>query len=350
MNSLCRRLFVATGVVLATGATAFAADTPKLPGYTVVKTIALGAPDRWDFVTFDASSNRAFVSHRTQVDVVDVASGKVVGEIGNIGESHGVATVPSLGRGYADDAATKTLIVFDLKTLARIAAPAVGVDADAVTYDPASGRVFVMNADGNSVSAVDAKTSEAIKTVPLGGAPEMAAVDGKGKLFINIASTNEIVAFDTKSLTVISRWAVPACAKPHGLAIDDATGRLFVSCVNARMLVVDAHDGKVLADLPIGRGTDSAAFDPKTKLAFSSNGEGTLSVIAEQGADKFVALGDVKTVPTARTMAVDPATGRVFLIAADVGGMTAPEASGGKPHMSVVPGSVKLIVLAPNPA
>jgi YVTN family beta-propeller protein len=345
-----RFFYAAAGTVLLATSAVKAADLPKLPAYTIVKTISLGAPDKWDFVTFDGSSNRVFVSHRTQVDVVDVATGMVVGKIDGIGESHGVAIVPSLGRGYADDAATRTLIVFDLKTLAKIAAPAVGVDADAVTYDPASGRVFVMNADGNSVSAVDAKTAAAIKTVPLGGAPESAAADGKGKLFINIASTDEIVAFDTKALTVLARWSVPTCTKPHGLAMDTATDRLFVSCVNARMLVIDTHGGKVLADLPIGMGTDDAEFDPKIKFAFSSNGEGTLSVIAEQGAEKFVSLGDVKTVPGARTMAVDPATGRIFLIAADVAGMSTPQTPGGRPHPTFVPGSVKLLILAPNPA
>ena len=247
-----------------------AQDAPKAPSYKIVKSIPLGGPDKWDFVEYDPSSNRVFVSHRTKVDVVDVASGKVSGSIDGIGESHGVAIVPSLGRGYADDAGAKTLIVFDLKTLAKIAAPAVGVDADAVAYDPATGRVFVMNADGNSVSAVDAASGQAIKTVSLGGGPEMAVADGKGKLFINVASTNEVVAFDTKSLEVTKRWSVPSCAKPHGLAMDRATDRLFVSCVNARMLVLNAQTGAVVADLPIGKGTDDAAFDPSRNLAYSS--------------------------------------------------------------------------------
>lgn len=339
-----RRLLTALVSLTALSAvgSAVAAEAPTAPQYTLTASIPLGAPDKWDFVSFDPASNRVFVSHRTKVDAVDVAAGKVAGTVDGIGESHGVAVVS--GRGYADDAAAKTLVVFDAKTLAKIAVPAVGVDADAVVYDPATNRVFVMNADGNSVSAVDVASAAAIKTVPLGGAPEMAVSDGKGKLFINIASTNEVVSFDPKALSVLARWAVPTCTKPHGLAMDTETNRLFVSCVNARMLVMNAEDGKVLADLPIGTGTDSAAFDPKRKLAFSSNGDGTLSVIAEQSSDKFVALGAVKTAPGARTMALDPATGRVFLIAADVaGGQSAPGA-----HPRFVPGSAKLLVFTPS--
>ncbi len=317
------------------------------PSYKIVKEVPLGAPDKWDFVFFDPSSNRVYVSHRTQIDVVDVAQGKVVGEIPGIGQSHGVVTVPSLGRGYADDGATESVIVFDLKTLANIATAAADTDADAMVFDPASNRVFVMNANGNSVTAIDAAQDKSLKTMPLAGAPESAAADGRGKLFINIASTNEIVAFDTNTLTITARWPVPACEKPHGMAMDDVTNRLFVSCVNARMLVVNALNGAVVANLPIGKGTDAAAFDPERKLAFSSNGEGTLSVIAERGANEFVGLGNIETAPGARTMALDPKTGRIFLVTAELAQTQPPAAPGHGPHYAYVPGSTKLLILEP---
>ncbi|HEY2033022.1 MAG TPA: YncE family protein [Rhizomicrobium sp.] len=317
------------------------------PSYKIVKSIALGGPNKWDFVEYDPATGHVLVSHRTKVDVVDVSTGKIVGEV-TVGESHGVVSVPALGRGYADDAAAKTLVAFDLKTLKTAGTAPVGVDADAVTYDPATGRVFVMNADGNSASAVDAKTMQALKTVPLSGAPEMAVVDGKGKLFINIASTNEIVVFDTKSLAIMARWPVPACTSPHGLAMDTQSGILFASCKNDKMIAVDAASGKTIGEFPIGKGTDSAAFDPVKKLAYSANGDGTLSVIEEKDPHNMVALGDAVTAPGARTMALDPKTGRVFLVTADVDNTLPPETPGSKPHYTFKPDSVKLLVLEPQ--
>jgi YVTN family beta-propeller protein len=343
---MSRAAAICLGLFGTTLSTAFAANAPTPPAYTVEKTVPLGAPDRWDFVRYDSASNRVFISHRTKIDVVDVAQGKVVGQIANIGESHDVVVVPELGRGYADDAAAKAVVVFDLKTFAKIASLPVGVDADAMVYDPATRRVFVMNADGNSVTAIDAVKNQSLKTVPLGGAPEMAVADGHGKLFINIASKNEIAVFDAATQTVTSRWPVTACERPHGLAIDNVTARLFVSCVNTQMLVVDAANGKVLATLPIGKGTDSAAFDPERKLAFSANGDGTLSVVAEHDANTFESLGNAKTAPGARTMDLDSKTGRIFLVTADTAKI---DQSGDRPHITFVPGSAKLLILAGRP-
>ncbi|HEY1961674.1 MAG TPA: hypothetical protein VGG69_04590 [Rhizomicrobium sp.] len=324
---------------------AFAADRASPPAYSIAKYVSLGAPEKWDFVRYDPSSDRAYVSHRTKVDVVDVGQGKIVGEVPDIGESHDVAIVPSLNRGYADDAAAQRVIVFDLKTLSKIATVPVGVDADAMAFDPATSRVFVMNADGNSVTAIDAVKNAALRTVPLGGAPEMAVADGAGKLFINIASTNEVVAFDTHSLAIQARWPVAACEKPHGLAMDPHTRRLFVTCANARMLVLDAENGKVLANLGIGRGTDGAAFDPVRKLAFSSNGDSTLSVVAERNPGTFESLGDIKTVPGARTMSLDPRSGRIFLVSGIAAKIEPPATPAEHPHITYAPNSARLLIL-----
>ncbi|HEV2561263.1 MAG TPA: hypothetical protein VGT78_03910 [Rhizomicrobium sp.] len=317
-----------------------------LPAYKIVKTVKLGAPDKWDFLTFDPASKLVYVSHRTKVDVVDPSLGKVVGEISPIGESHGVAAL--LGHIYAGDAKANVLIAADAKTFSKSGSAPVGIDSDAVVADPAAARVYVMNGDGHSVTAVDAAKNKALKTVALGGSPEFAAIDRKGRLFINIADTNEIVVFDTNKLSIATRWPTAPCEKPHGMVMDIATNRLFVSCGNARMIVVDAQSGKIVANLPIGRGTDAAAFDPVRKLAFSSNGEGTLSVIAERGANDFVPLSDIKTAPGARTMALDPKTGRIFLVTADVVKTEPPEKPGHGPHFVFAPGSVKLLVLDPK--
>ncbi|MGA7674204.1 MAG: YncE family protein [Rhizomicrobium sp.] len=323
-----------------------AAAGDAAPVYKIVKEVPLGMPDKWDFVYFDAG--RVYVSHGTEVTVIDGRSGELIGRVPGIDGSHGVVAAPSLGRGYADATNANSLVAFDLKTLKPLATMPAGEDADDVVYDPATKRVFVMDADGTAMTAVDAVQNKTISTTPLNGKPESATVDGAGNLFINSASTNEVLRVDTRSLAILSRWPVPDCQSPHGLAIDTAAHRLFVSCVNAKLQVVSSDDGHVVATLPIGKGTDTAAFDPKRKLIFSSNGEGTLSVIAERGADDFVSLGEVPTAPGARTMAVDPASGRVFLVTGEVAKTEPPTVKGRAPHFVFVPGSVKLLLLDPQ--
>jgi len=347
MNSLLRAFASAAALVVCMSSPPIhAAETaPRLPVYKIVKTIPLGGPDKWDFLAFDSATGHVYVSHRTKVDVVDPVAGKVVGEIAPIGESHGVAALS--GRIYADDAANNDVIAADAKTFAKIATAKAGLDADAVIADPQTARIYVMGGDGHSVTAIDAAKNRTLKTVSLGGSPEFAALNGEGELFINIADTNEIVVFDTNKLAVTTRWPTAPCLKPHGMGMDTETNRLFVSCGNAKMIVVDAANGKILADFAIGKGTDAAAFDPKTKLAFSSNGEGTLSVVAERGPNDFVLLGNIKTAPGARTMALDPKTGRIFLVTADVAKTEPSNEPGHGPHFVFAPDSVKLLVLEP---
>jgi DNA-binding beta-propeller fold protein YncE len=313
------------------------------PTYKIVKEIALGAPDKWDFLYFDTSSRRIFVSHATQVDVVDADTGAIIGRISGFNTSHGIVTVPALGRGYADSGNTKSVIIFDLKTLKPVATVEAGEDADAMTLDARTGRVFVMDADGAAVTAIDAKEGRTISTVPLAGKPESAVSDGKGVVYINIASTNEVVKLDATTLKIQARWPVSPCESPHGLAMDRETHRLFLSCKNDKLVVVSSDDGKVAAAVPIGHGTDAADFDAKRSLVFSANGDGTLSVIAERTADMFEKLADIPTRPGARTMALDSKTGRVFLLAADAALATPP----GTGRPSFVPGSLKLIWLEP---
>jgi YVTN family beta-propeller protein len=338
----------ATGIAIAAVvATQVLAAGAGLPSYKIVKTVKLGAPDKWDFLYFDPSAKLVYISHRTKVDVVDPMAGKVVGELAPVGESHGVAALPKLGRIYAGDAKANVLIAADARTFSKAGSAPVGIDSDAVIADPAAARVYVMNGDGQSVTAVDAAKNKALKTVALGGSPEFAAIDGKGRLFINIADTNEIAVFDTNKLSVAARWPTAPCEKPHGMAMDLDTDLLFVSCGNARMIVVNAANGAIVANLPIGKGTDAAAFDPVRKLAFSSNGEGTLSVIAERGPDDFVSLGEIKTAPGARTMALDPNTGRIFLVTGNVTKTELSHEPGHGPHFVFAPGSVKLLVLEP---
>lgn len=314
------------------------------PDYRVTKTVALGGPDKWDYLAFDAASHRVVVSHGTEVTVVDGDSGTVVGRLGPIKHSNGVLVAD--GRVYATSQDPDLLVAFDLVSLKQVAAIPVGKGPDGALYDPASRRGFVVNEDDKTVTAIDIDANKPVFTTDLGGGPEFLAA-AAGKLYVNIKDNREVVRIDIASGKLDARWPVPDCESPHGIAVDAARHRLFSSCVNGKMMVLDTDSGAVIASLPIGTRTDAAVFDAKRKLAFSSNSEGTLSVIAEKNAGEFVSLGDVPTAPGARTMALDPATGRIFLVTADIapGG---PAQTDGKPaRLSFVPGSVKMLFLDP---
>jgi YVTN family beta-propeller protein len=318
------------------------AAEPPTPGYTMGREIPLGAPDRWDYVTYDRTTNRVFVSHLSEVTVVDPATGSVVGRIPGLAKSHGIAIVAAEGKGFMTDGSAGTVTAFDLNTLKPLKTLKTAPDADGIIYDPASNLVFDMNGDDESVSVIDPAKELVLKTVKLGGSPEAAKPDGKGHLYINIASTDEIVRLDIATLGVDRRWKIAPGHAPHGLAIDPAAHRLYASCANQIMVALDSEDGHIVATLPIGRGTDDAAFDPVRKLAFSSNGDGTLTVIDAADPDHPVIRETVTTLRGARTMALDPVSGRVFLVTADTD-----QAPGDTGRFQAKPGTVKLVILAP---
>ena len=328
----------------------FASTVPADPSasYQVTKTVALGTPDRWDYLTFDPSSDRLYVSHGDRVAVLDGHSGRILGQIeGFPGGTHGIAVVAASGRGYTDDGRAGTATSFDLTTLKTGKAIKADEDADGIAYDPASGHVFVVDGDPGKLTVIDPQTDSAIATIDAGGKLEFAVADGQGKLYVNGEARREIVRVDTRTNTVDAHWPISNCVSPHGLAIDPASRRLFSSCVNGLLVVVNTDSGATVATVPIGRGTDGAAFDPKRKLIFSANGiDGTLSVIRETNPDTFVALAPIKTAVTARTLTIDPKTGRLYLAAAEVDAQ-APAGPNGRPR--VVPGSLKLIILDPVP-
>jgi len=345
-----QRLLALTLASLILGS-ALHAESP--PAYHITKSVPLGQPDRWDYVVLDAASHRVYVSHGDQVAVVDGHSGELLGRIeGAPGGTHGIAIATAAGRGYTDDGRAGEALSFDLKTFKVKQHIKAAEDADAIALDPASGHVFVVNGDPGTLTVIDPKADRAIATIEAGGKLEYAVADGHGKLYVNGEAKKEIVRVDTKTNTVDAHWPIPNCESPHGLAIDPATHRLFSSCVNNALVVVNTDTGATVATVPIGAGTDAAAFDPKRKLVFSSNGrDGTLSVIKEQDPNTFVSLGEVKTAVTARTMAVDPQTGRIYLVAADVDTAQAAAANpapGGRPRRPpLVPGSTKLLFLDP---
>jgi len=329
-------------------ASVIAAASPAAPRYTLVKTVSLGPPDKWDFIHFDPAQKRVYVAHRTQIDVIDGTSGRVIGRVSGIAGAHDVATVPALGRGYADNSDSGEVTVFDLKTLKPLGTIPADADSDAMAYDPVTGRLVVANGDAHDVSIIDVAHGARLANVPLGGSPEMLAPDGHGKVFVNVASSNTIVRLDLRRKTIDARWPTIGCDSPHGLAIDIATRRLFLSCKNAQMVVLDAVHGKRLASLPIGRGSDGAAFDPVRKLAFSSNEDGTLSVIAEQSPTRFISQGNVRTAPGARTMAIDTRNGRVFMVTGEVTRKRPPKKPGEAPDYTFAPGSARLLIFDPG--
>lgn len=324
-------------------AAAFAAD--QAPAYRIAKEVALGAPDRWDYVVYDGAQDRIFVAHSDKVTVVDNKTGTVVGAVeGMPGGTHGVAF--AAGKGYTDDGKAGVAVVFDLKTLKKIKTIKAEPDADGIVFDPTSGHILVIDGDSGKVTVIDPKTDTVVATADAGGGLEFGVSGENGKFYVDGAEKGEIVRIDTKTNLADAHWAQKGCVKPHGLAIDRKTMRLFASCANKVMVVVDANTGAQLASLPIGEGTDFAEFDPTRKWAFSSNRDGTLSVIAEEGPNVFRALTPVTTAYGARTMAIDPKSSRLFLVTADY--TVDEKATDARHRYTAKPGSAKLLMLDPQ--
>lgn len=325
-----------------------AAD-PATPLYTIAKTVALGSPERWDLLVFDGSADRVYIAHGDRVTIVDERSGTVAGNVeGFPGGTHGVAIVTTLGVGYSDDGKAGTTAPFDLKTLKIGRATKAAADADAVVFDPVSGHVFVIDGDPGKMTVINPETNAAVATIDGGGKLEIGAADRAGHLFVNGEANREVLRIDTRTNAVTGKWPIGTCASPHGLAIDSDAHRLFVSCENNLLVVVDADDGKLVAAVPIGGRTDGAAFDPIRKRVFSSNGDGTLTVIAERSPDAYEVLGTIETKLGARTMTIDPRSGRLFLVAADIKVDPSAPPNDFRKRYQIVPGSVELLILDPS--
>lgn len=317
------------------------------PQYTQIRSVPLGPPTDWDFVHYDPVDHHVYVAHETQVTVVDGDSGKLIGRVLPIAGAHGIVTIPKLGHGYADDGESGEVTVFDLRTLKTLGHIPADKDADAMAYDAASGRIAVGNGDSRDISIIDPKAGKRLTNIALDGGPEGIIADGNGTLYVNIEDKRQIARIDLASEKITARWPVPTCKKPHGLAIDTRNHRLFSSCENRRLLVIDTDNGKVVDTLPIGRGTDTAVYDPKRHLIFSSNKDATLSVIAQKSADYYVFLGNVKTAPHAGTMAEDVDSGRIFTTTATVTATHPPHHPGGAPDFTFKPGTARLLMFDP---
>src|SRR6266403_5689537 len=264
-------------VAIFTGAILLAASAaPGVSGYKVIKTVPINGEGGWDYVYVDSDARRVYVSHATQVVVLDADSYEVVGSIPDTQGVHGIAIASDLGRGFTSNGRTNTATIFDLKTLKTIGTVNTGANPDAIVYDSGTTRVFTLNGRSKDATAINAADGTVAGTLALGGKPEFAVADGKGSIYVNIEDTSEVVQFDPQKLTIIRRWHIAPCEEPSGLAMDLKTRRLFAGCGNKMVAVVNADTGKVIATPAIGDGVDANAFDPETDYVFSSNVEGTL--------------------------------------------------------------------------
>lgn len=313
-----RRYVLRPAVILILSCAIFAAAANS-GGYSVTKKIPIAGQGSWDYLTVDEGARRLYVSHGVQVEVLDIDSLNVAGNISKTPGVHGIAVAPEFGRGFVSNGQASTVTIFDLKTLKPIADVPTGQKPDAIIYDPATSRVFAFNGGSNSATAIDAATGKVVGTVDLGGGPEFAAADGKGFIFDNLEDESLVLKINSRELKVEQRWPTAPCSSPSSMAMDRANRRLFVGCRSKVMAVLDADSGKMIATLPIGDHVDATAFDPATKLIFNSNGEGTITVIHEDSPDQYSAVETVKTAPRAKTMALDPKTHRLFLSTAENG-------------------------------
>ena len=336
-----RTIFLLLATTAMLGAVAAGSD------YTVIKTWKLGGDGGWDYLTADSDGHRLFIARATRVMVIDTDSGKQVGEIPDTPGVHGVALVPDLNRGFTSNGREDTVSVFDLKTLAVEKKIKVGNGPDAIVYDPFSKRVFTFNGRGHDTTAIDVAKGEVAGKIDLGGKPEFAATDEKGTMWVNLEDKSELVAFDPMKLAVKAHWKLADCEEPTGLAIDRKSRRLFAGCGgNKKMAIVDADSGKNVASPAIGDGCDATAFDADLGLAFASAGDGTITVIREESADKFTVAQTLATQKWARTMALDPKTHLIYTVTANV--TVTPSASGGRPERKVEPDSFVVLVVAPT--
>ncbi len=316
-------------------------------GYTVSKKISLPGNSWWDYLNADASSGRLFVSHGDMVQIVDVNKGTLIKTIPNTRGVHGIALANDLNKGFISDGEDSSVTVFDLKTLSVTGKIQVtGQDPDCILYDPYTQRVFTFNGRSSNSTVIDAKSEKVIGTIPLDGKPEFAVTDNAGHIYNNIENKSEIAEINPKTMKVDRVWSIAPGEGPSGLAIDRANHLLFSVCHNKLMVISNTQSGKVITTLPIGEHVDGAAFDPQLKRAFSSNGEGTLTVVQEEGNNKFKVLGNLPTQEGARTVTIDTKNHHLYLSTARF--EPAPQTSAGQRRRpKMIPDSFVILDVKP---
>ena len=347
LRSLARPLFAATLLCSFVAATRPVAAQPASPAevqqpYHVIDHWKLTDNGFWDYLIVDSPAHRLYITRGDHVDVLDTTNGKLVGTIGGLHGTHGVAFDADGKLGYVSDGGGNAVVVFDRTTLATVATIAAGTNPDAIIFEPSTKTVWAFNGRSNNITVIDAATQKVVATIPVPGKPEFAAADGKGTVFNNIEDKNEVIRIDAKTKKVTAEW--PACESPSGLAFDVAGSRLFSVCDGKKMSVIDSKSGKLIASPAIGDGPDAAGWNAKDKLAFASSGDGILSVVDAGSAD-YKTIESLPTQRGARTMAYDAATDRVYLVTAEFGPRPAATADNPRPRPTMVPGSFTVIVV-----
>ncbi len=325
---------------------AFATAALAAGGYHLIQKVSVPGDDGWDHPTVDTAARRLYVAHGSQVEVMDVDLGTLVGKIEKTSGAHAIAIVPELGRGFISNGGANSVTIFNPKTLETIGEVKVtGVNPGPIVYDQPTKRIFTFNGGSSNATAIDARDGTVVATIDLGGTRELAASDAKGHVFVNLVDKNVVLQIDSQKMTAEQRWPLGACQRPGTMAIDQKNRRLFIGCANRLMAILDANDGRLITTVPIGEGRDQAEFDPETGLVFSSNGEGTVTVIRQESPDKYSVLETVKTEPGARTMALDLKTHKIFLPLADLGPAPPPTAENPRPRGSILPGTFRILIL-----
>jgi DNA-binding beta-propeller fold protein YncE len=327
-------------IVLALAGLCMAAEAPQ---FKVTKKYPIPGDGGFDYIVFDSSSKRLYVSHGTEVNVLDAESGTALGRIEDTPGVHGVAIVPNLHLGFTTNGENSTVSVFDTNTFKTIKNISVPKDPDFVFYDSRTNRVLVCHGDAAAITAIDPEKQAVIGKIDLGGGAEAAIVDGKGTGFVNLEEAAMVVTFDPQALTVIHKWPIAGCKTPTGLALDVPNSRLFIGCRSKVLAVMDSNSGQVITTLPIGDRVDAVAFDMDNKLIFASNGDGTVSVIRQKNANEYEAVGDIQTQRSAKTMAYDPKSKRLFLSAAEM--QPASTVNGQRARMKPKPGTFTVLVV-----
>ena len=333
-----KKFFVAATVFLGLGIGVFAQSKS---GYHISQSFPIKSNGGYDYITVDSLSERLYVSHGTQVNIINKNNGDSIGYIPTGKDVHGIALVHALGKGYITNGGANSVLVFDLKTNQILGHVPAGEFADGILYDDFSKKVISCNGKSKNLTVIDPATDKVVATIQLTGWPETAASDGKGRIYVNNAEKSEIDVIDAKTFKIVANWPIAPAKGPSGLTIDRATMRLFAGCDNKLLAVVDARTGKLITTLPIGDGCDAVGFDVKLKTIYSSNGEsGTLTIVKELGADKY-SVENLKTENGARTLAVDPKTHKIYLPTAKF--KPATKESFRPP---VVPGTFKVLVVS----
>jgi DNA-binding beta-propeller fold protein YncE len=319
------------------------------PQYHIAHEVNLPGDDGWDDLTFEQGGHRLFIAHGTQVQVLDTEHLTLAGTIPDTPGVHGIALAPDVGRGYISAGRSNSIVVFDLKTLARVTEiKSTGENPDAIIYDEPTHRVFAFNGRGRNVTAVDAKTNTVVGTIALDAKPEFAVTDGKGHVYVNLEDKSSIAVIDPQGLTVSVVWPITGCESPSGLAIDVGGRRLFAGCDNKVMAVVDAASGHVLGTAPIGDGVDGAKYDPGAHLAFASCGQGVLTAVAMSSSGTPEVAQSLDTQRGARTMTLDEHRHRIFTVTANFGPPPAATPEHPHPRPPILPGTFRVLVIEPT--